>query len=130
MFFFIFFSIIAKGAGGGLGSGGVSSSRGTIISSVIELHKDEEIHILVGQSGENACIRSMGMQDAACSAIFDDGEAKRGGQNIRRVNEMFIEYGGGGIWHELWHLHAFLLKFLMLYFSLSLDSLVLFVLSI
>lgn len=128
--FFFNYRIIAKGAGGGLGSGGVGSSRGTIISSVIEFHKDEEIHILVGQSGENACIRSMGMQDAACSAIFDDSDAKRRGQNIRRVNEMFIEYGGGGIWRELWHLHAFLLKFLMLYFSPSLDSSVLFVLSI
>lgn len=90
---------------------------------MIELHKDEEIHILVGQSGENACIRSMGMQDAACSAIFGEGEAKRRGQNIRRVNEMFIEYGGGGTWNELWHLHAVLLKFLMLYFSLSLHFL-------
>ena len=62
-----FFRIIAKGAGGGLGSGGVSSSRGAIVSSVIELHKDEEIYILVGQSGEHACIKSMGLQDESCS---------------------------------------------------------------
>lgn len=59
--------IIAKGAGGGLGSGGVSSSRGAIVSSVIELHKDEEIYILVGQNGEHACIKSMGLQDESCS---------------------------------------------------------------
>lgn len=77
----------------------MSSSRGTIISSVIELHKDEEIYILVGQSGENACIRSMGMQDAVCAAISmtDDDETLRRGQNIRRVNEMYIENGGGGM---------------------------------
>lgn len=61
------FRIIAKGAGGGLGSGGVSSSRGAIVSSVIELHKDEEIYILVGQNGEHACIKSMGIQDESCS---------------------------------------------------------------
>lgn len=61
------FRIIAKGAGGGLGSGGVSSSRGAIVSSVIELHKDEEIYILVGQNGEHACIKSMGLQDESCS---------------------------------------------------------------
>lgn len=53
-------SIIAKGASGGLGSGGVSSSRGTIVSSVMELHKDEEIYVLVGQMGEHACIKSLG----------------------------------------------------------------------
>lgn len=63
----LFFRIIAKGAGGGLGSGGVSSSRGSILSSVIELHKDEEIYILVGQNGEHACIKSMGIQDESCS---------------------------------------------------------------
>lgn len=92
-----FHRIIAKGAGGGLGSGGVSSSRGTIVSSVLELHKDEEIHILVGQSGENACIRSMGFQDDACAALSSDTEDMRGaGHNIRRVNDMYIENGGGG----------------------------------
>lgn len=88
--------IIAKGAGGGLGSGGVSSSRGTIVSSVIELHKDEEIHILVGQSGENGCIRSMGMQDEACAAMTKSNVPVRKSQQIRTINGMEIENGGGG----------------------------------
>lgn len=47
-----YYTVIAKGAGGGLGSGGVGSSRGAMVTSVLELHKDEEIHVLVGQSGE------------------------------------------------------------------------------
>lgn len=83
-----------KGAGGGLGSGGVSSSRGSIVSTVIELHKDEEIHILVGQSGENACIKSLGIQDESCASPKDNENSKEG--NIRKVNELFIENGGGG----------------------------------
>lgn len=51
------FRIIVKGAGGGLGSAGVGSSRGASVMSVIELHKNEEIYILVGQSGEHSCIK-------------------------------------------------------------------------
>lgn len=42
------FSLIAKGAAGGLGSGGIGSSRGSIVLTVLELHKDEDIYILVG----------------------------------------------------------------------------------
>jgi len=53
-------SVIAKGAGGGLGSGGIGSSRGAVSVAVLELHKNEELYILVGQQGENACIKSMG----------------------------------------------------------------------
>lgn len=49
--------IIVKGAGGGLGSAGVGSSRGATVMSVIELHKNEEIYVLVGQSGEHSCIK-------------------------------------------------------------------------
>jgi len=46
--------IIAKGASGGLGSGGVGSSRGSVAVAVLELHKHEELYFLVGQQGENA----------------------------------------------------------------------------
>lgn len=89
-----YFRIIAKGAGGGLGSGGVSSSRGAIVSSVLELHKDEEIFILVGQTGEHACIKSMGMQDKLCSSV---GEPKTNeGSKVHDVKNMFIENGAGG----------------------------------
>lgn len=54
---FLSFRIIVKGAGGGLGSAGVGSSRGASVMSVLELHKNEEIYVLVGQSGEHACIK-------------------------------------------------------------------------
>lgn len=55
---FACYRIIAKGAGGGLGSRGLGSSRGALAISVFELRKDEDIHILVGQKGENACTRT------------------------------------------------------------------------
>lgn len=85
--------IIAKGAGGGLGSGGVSSSRGAIVSSVIELHKDEEIYILVGQNGEHACIKSMGLQDESCVT----GNSKYAElPKVHLVKDIYIENGAGG----------------------------------
>lgn len=87
------FRIIAKGAGGGLGSGGVSSSRGAIVSSVLELHKDEEIFILVGQNGEHACIKSMGMQDELCSSL--DPKYNEGSR-VHAVKDIYIENGAGG----------------------------------
>lgn len=53
-----YYTIIGKGAGGGLSSRGLGSSRGALAISVFELRKDEDIHILVGQKGENACTRN------------------------------------------------------------------------
>lgn len=90
--FYLVLRIIAKGAGGGLGSGGVSSSRGAIISSVIELHKDEEIYILVGQNGEHACIKSMGLQDASCATENKYSETNK----VKDILNIYIENGAGG----------------------------------
>jgi anaplastic lymphoma kinase len=87
--------IIAKGAGGGLGSGAVSSSRGAIVSSVIELHKDEEIYILVGQSGEHACIKSMGLQDESC-APPNAKQTQGQGPKVHLVKDIYIDNGAGG----------------------------------
>jgi hypothetical protein len=87
------FRIIAKGAGGGLGSGAVSSSRGAIVSSVIELHKDEEIYILVGQQGEHACIKSMGLQDESCAPL---NTKQSQGPKVHMVKDIYIDNGAGG----------------------------------
>uniref|UniRef100_A0A182YCB4 receptor protein-tyrosine kinase n=1 Tax=Anopheles stephensi TaxID=30069 RepID=A0A182YCB4_ANOST len=92
-----YYTIIAKGAGGGLGSGGVGSSRGAMVLSVLELHKDEEIYILVGQSGEHACIKSMGFRDESC-------EMRNKQLNMdtwmhsktQQVKNTIIEEGAGG----------------------------------
>lgn len=95
--------IIAKGSGGGLGSGGVGSSRGAIVLSVLELHKNEEIYVLVGQNGEHACIRSMLPRD-------DDSCEPLNGRNgttiqynplttssrIHMARNIVIENGAGG----------------------------------
>lgn len=92
------YRIIAKGAGGGLGSGGVGSSRGAMAISVLELHLDEEIHFLIGQKGEHACIKSMGYRERECEPLLNgltgaDGESN---SKTKQVKNIVIEDGAGG----------------------------------
>ncbi|XP_055704589.1 tyrosine-protein kinase receptor [Phlebotomus papatasi] len=91
-----YYTIVAKGAGGGLGSGGVGSSRGAMAVTVIELHKDEEIFVLVGQSGEHACIKSMGYRDESCEPISDSRDDERYTSKTHKVKNIVIEDGAGG----------------------------------
>uniref|UniRef100_A0A182HPI8 receptor protein-tyrosine kinase n=1 Tax=Anopheles arabiensis TaxID=7173 RepID=A0A182HPI8_ANOAR len=93
-----YYTIIAKGAGGGLGSGGVGSSRGAMVLSVLELHKDEEIYILVGQSGEHACIKSMGYRDESCETRNKQLNLDTTWMHSKtqQVKNTIIEEGAGG----------------------------------
>lgn len=65
---------------------------------MIELHKDEEIYILVGQNGEHACIKSMGLQDESC--VTENSYHANQDANLlpkfHRVKEIYIENGAGG----------------------------------
>ncbi|XP_002006595.2 ALK tyrosine kinase receptor [Drosophila mojavensis] len=92
------YTIIAKGASGGLGSGGVGSSRGAVAVAVLELLKNEELYFLVGQQGENACIKSMGThKEAGCGAEHDLDLGQysfRSKQDM--VKNIYIENGAGG----------------------------------
>lgn len=49
------FSIIAMGARGGRGSGGMGSTLGSLVRGVIELEKEQQLHFLIGQPGSDAC---------------------------------------------------------------------------
>lgn len=71
----------------------MSSSRGTIVSTVVELHKDEEIHVLVGQPGEHACIKSMSFHDESCSSPSSKNSEV---SKLHLVKDIYIENGGGG----------------------------------
>lgn len=88
--------VIVKGAGGGLGSGGVGSSRGALAVSVLELHKDEEIYFLIGQKGEHACIKSMGYRDKECEPKDNDSPDQPRNSKTKQVKNMVIEDGAGG----------------------------------
>lgn len=69
---------------------------------MFELHKDEKIHILVGQKGESACIKSFMHRDEDCETSTNGSD---GGSSIRSTNsnsktkqikDIVIEDGAGG----------------------------------
>lgn len=51
----MYFSIIARGARGGKGADGMGISKGATAIAVVELTKYQQLHILVGQEGGDAC---------------------------------------------------------------------------
>lgn len=83
-----------------MGSRGVGSSRGALAVSVFELHKDEKIYILVGQKGENACIKSFMHRDEDCES--SNNESTNGGRSTiadsktKQIKDIVIEDGAGG----------------------------------
>lgn len=64
--------------------------------SVLELHKDEEIYILVGQSGEHACIKSMGLRDESCEAMNKQYVSDHFFSKTQQVKNTVIDDGAGG----------------------------------
>lgn len=69
---------------------------------MLELHKDEEIHFLIGQKGEHACIKSMGYREKECepqpepdvseTALTTTGQQSK----TKLVHHMHVEDGAGG----------------------------------
>lgn len=49
------FRIIARGARGGKGADGMGISKGATSIAVVELSKNQDLYILVGQEGGDAC---------------------------------------------------------------------------
>lgn len=91
-----YYTIIAKGAGGGLGSRGLGSSRGALAISVFELHKDERIYVLVGQKGENACIKSFMQRDDDCESIRNGQKSSSLNSKTKQVKDIVLDDGTGG----------------------------------
>lgn len=64
----------------------------------MELHKNEEINLLIGQKGEAACLKSMSPQDdEACTVTqppnYSTTPAK---SKTHMVKNIYIENGAGG----------------------------------
>ena len=66
--------------------------------SVLELHKNEELYVLVGQQGENACIKTMGLREEGCGADLHNEELSQHSYNSKQqmVRNIYIENGAGG----------------------------------
>lgn len=66
--------------------------------AVLELHKHEEIYVLVGQSGEHACIKSIGYRDEGCDEDKDVNKqlSESFHSKTHLVKNIKIEDGAGG----------------------------------
>lgn len=67
--------------------------------TVLELHKHEELYILVGQQGENACIKTLNYKEEGCanSANSDFDLSQHNFNSKQQLLRSFnIERGAGG----------------------------------
>lgn len=70
----------------------MGSSRGALAISVFELHKDEDIYILIGQKGEDACTKTVCYRNKSPADRVDDTNSK-----TKQVKDLvFEEMAGGG----------------------------------
>ncbi|PSN50091.1 hypothetical protein C0J52_15468 [Blattella germanica] len=82
-----YYTIIAKGASGGSGPMGGSSS-GATVRSILELHRGQHIYMLIGQEGTNGRTRKSqtnSMKDFQNKIV-----------SVRKLNNFTYSAGGGG----------------------------------
>ncbi|KAK0161971.1 hypothetical protein PV327_008362 [Microctonus hyperodae] len=94
-----YYTLIAMGASGGKGSGGMGSTLGALVRGIIELEKGQTLYFSIGQSGIDACAKSLGRSNNPCSgsnffnnesSIYSSTSYIRDVKNMERIN------GGGG----------------------------------
>ncbi|XKL67743.1 hypothetical protein PGB90_003234 [Kerria lacca] len=61
------FRIIAKGARGGKGADALGESKSAMVRIVTELHKGDDVYLLVGQEGQDAC-KKLSFDTPSCVA--------------------------------------------------------------
>ncbi|KAG5888425.1 hypothetical protein JTB14_020200 [Gonioctena quinquepunctata] len=86
-----YYTFILSGASGGKGSSAMGSSKGATIRTVMDLKRGQEIYMLVGQEGSNACFKSLSTQKN--SSCHSDEHFHTG---IRGVLYLDINDSGGG----------------------------------
>ncbi|XP_034934100.1 leukocyte tyrosine kinase receptor isoform X2 [Chelonus insularis] len=94
-----YYTLIAAGARGGRGSGGMGSTLGALVRGVIELEKGQSLYFLVGQPGTDACTKSLGRSNNPCGKIVSNSnESPISGMTsiIREVKNIEMTNGGGG----------------------------------
>lgn len=63
---------------------------------MFELHKDEQIYVLVGQQGESACIKSFLHRDSDCESSRNDDKLSTANSKTKQVKDIVIDEGTGG----------------------------------
>ncbi|KAL4127258.1 hypothetical protein QTP88_011437 [Uroleucon formosanum] len=86
------YTIIARGARGGKGADGMGISKGATAIAVVELSKHQQLHILVGQEGGDACRKTFEKRDDACQ----QEQYFRTGSALKELHDLRLLNGGGG----------------------------------
>ncbi|XP_045540777.1 ALK tyrosine kinase receptor [Papilio machaon] len=91
------YTIIATGGSGGLGSAWAGVSHGAQVRAVFELHHGENIYILVGQPGLNACKKTLSAQEShECSRRQPNETQQIFTSKTHEVRNTQVHDGGGG----------------------------------
>ncbi|GBP62708.1 ALK tyrosine kinase receptor [Eumeta japonica] len=92
-----YYTIIAMGASGGLGSAWAGVTYGAQTRALFELHKSEVIYMLVGQQGMNACKKTLSAQETQeCSKKQITDKIQTYTSKTQEVRNTEIQDGGGG----------------------------------
>uniref|UniRef100_A0A1I8Q124 Tyrosine-protein kinase receptor n=1 Tax=Stomoxys calcitrans TaxID=35570 RepID=A0A1I8Q124_STOCA len=95
-----FYTFIVRGASGGVSSIGIKSTRGAEVVAVMKLLKNEELYLVVGQQGEDACPKSSDFTRIPCPL---SGGGGGGGSFVflldsdtNDISPLLVAGGGGG----------------------------------
>ncbi|XP_019886426.2 ALK tyrosine kinase receptor isoform X2 [Ooceraea biroi] len=96
-----YYTLIGVGARGGMGSGGMGSTLGSVVRGVIELQKGDQLYFIVGQMGTNACPKNLGLTTVSCNSqavITPRGSLlpHAFSSKVREVKNLEFKNGGGG----------------------------------
>ncbi|XP_013145403.1 PREDICTED: ALK tyrosine kinase receptor-like [Papilio polytes] len=90
-----FYTIIATGGSGGLGSAWAGVSHGAQARALFELHLGEILYVLVGQPGLNACKKTLSAQESQeCSRRNETQQIYT--SKTHEVRNTQVNDGGGG----------------------------------
>ncbi|XP_015594749.1 ALK tyrosine kinase receptor isoform X1 [Cephus cinctus] len=93
-----YYTVIAMGARGGRGSGGMGSTLGALVQGIIELEKGQQIYFMVGQPGSDACPKNLGLKTHYCQSSTQTKVSSSSGTSsiVREVKNIKLKDGGGG----------------------------------
>ncbi|KAG7295195.1 hypothetical protein JYU34_022164 [Plutella xylostella] len=91
-----YYTIIAHGAAGGLGSAWTGVSHGATARAMFHLHKGELIYMLPGQQGLNACKKTLSAQDSQECARRPQNSSQLYTSKTHEVRNTHVQDGGGG----------------------------------
>ncbi|XP_051176144.1 leukocyte tyrosine kinase receptor-like [Leptopilina boulardi] len=90
-----YYTVIAMGARGGRGSGGMGSTLGSLVRGVIELEKEQQLYFLIGQPGSDACPKSLGLEKHDCQQLGQISSSVYTSK-VHAVKKIELKDGGGG----------------------------------